>query len=72
MSRSFHCVTLLINVFSADPLLVKSLVPLKKKQFLGSVLVFEQRTKHRQLNTQINNDLSVNLPENDTLFFALF
>ena len=35
------CVTLLIKAFYAD-LLLKSLVPLEKKQFLRSVLVFEQ------------------------------
>ena len=51
----FLCVTLLINVFSSDPLLVKSLTPLKK-QFLGPVLVFVQRIKQRQLNAQINNN----------------
>ena len=32
-------------VFSADPLLLQNPVPLERKQLLGSVLVFEQRTK---------------------------
>ena len=45
----FLCVTLLINLFSSDSLLLKSLVPSEKKQFLGPVLVFEQRIKQRQL-----------------------
>ena len=45
-----------IEMFSADPILLKSSLPLEKKQLLGSVLVFEQRTKQRQLNAQINND----------------
>ena len=44
------------NYFSADPLFLKSPIPLKEKQFIESVLVFEQRTKQRQLNAQINND----------------
>ena len=44
------------NAFSADPLLLKSIVLLEKKQFLGSVLVFEQKTEQRQLNAQINNN----------------
>ena len=37
----FLCITLPINVFSSDRLLLKSLVPLKK-QFLGSFLVFDK------------------------------
>ena len=52
----FLCVTLLINVCSFDPLLLKSLVLLEKKQLLGPVLVSEQRIKQRQLNAQINNN----------------
>ena len=39
----FLCVTLPTEVFSADSALLKSLLPLEKKQLLGSVLVFEQR-----------------------------
>ena len=35
---------------SADPLLLKSPVLRERKQFLASVLVFEQKTKQRQLN----------------------
>ena len=46
----FLCVTLPINVFFADSLLLKSLPPLDKKQLSGSVLVFEQRNKQIQLN----------------------
>ena len=38
----FLCVTSPINVFSADPLLLKSLLPLEKKQLQGYVLVFEK------------------------------
>ena len=37
----FLCITFPIKVFSAGPLLLKSHVPLEKKQLLGSVLVFE-------------------------------
>ena len=47
----FLCVT-----FSSDPVLLKSLILLEKKQFLGIVLVFEQRIKQGQLNAQINNN----------------
>ena len=54
--RGFLCLTLIIDAFSADPHLLESPVPLEKKQFLGSFLVFEQRTKQRQLNAQINNN----------------
>ena len=35
---------------SVDPLLLKSPVSLRKEHFLGSVLVFEQRTKQKQLD----------------------
>ena len=42
-------------IFSSDPLLLKSLVPLEKKRYVGTVLVFEQRIKQRQLNAQIND-----------------
>ena len=52
----FLCVTLLINAFSADPLLLKSLVPLEKKQFLRSVLVLKHKKKQRQLNAETNNN----------------
>ena len=54
----FLYVTLPINLFSADPLLLESPLPLGKKQLLISVdvLVFEQGTKQTQLNAEINND----------------
>ena len=35
---------------------VKKPHTLRKNQFLGPVLVFEQRIKQRQLNVQINNN----------------
>ena len=47
----FLYVTLLINVYSADPLPLKSPEPLEKKQFLGLVLVFEQRQNKDNLGS---------------------
>ena len=68
----FLCTILLISVFSTDRLLLVRPVPYEKRQFLGSVLVFEQRTKQRQFNGQINNDscrhISVIFSGIDTLF----
>ena len=53
----FLCLTLLINVSSVDPLLLKKpCTPGKKEAAVGSVLVFEQRTKQRQINAKMNND----------------
>ena len=51
----FLCETLTITVFSADPLLLKSSLPLEKKQFLGCVFSFEQRTRQIPLYAQIEN-----------------
>ena len=44
-----------INIFLLTLSPKKSQSP-RKEAILGSVLVFEQRTKQRQLNAQINND----------------
>ena len=52
----FLCVTLLINVFTSYPLVLKRPELLEKKQVLASVLVFEHIPKQRQLIAQINND----------------
>ena len=48
--------TLLINVFSAGPLVLEIPVPLEEKEFEGPVLVYEHITKQRQLDAQMNND----------------
>ena len=45
----FLCVTLPINAFPVDPLLLKRPVPLGKKYFLGSVLVFPWSTEGLEL-----------------------
>ena len=45
----------------ADPFLLLGLVLLEMKQFLGSVLIFEQRTKQKQLNAQIDNGILCDL-----------
>ena len=43
-------------MFSADLLLIKKPCTSRKKTAVRSVLVFEQRTKQRQLNAQMNID----------------
>ena len=56
ITLEFSLPCFLINVFSADPLLSRSPLTPEKEQFLWSVLVFEQKTKQRQLNAQINKN----------------
>ena len=63
-------------MFFAGPLHLKSSVLLEKKQFLEPVLVFEQRTKQRQLKFSGKSRIRVDIPlvwsEIDTLFLPFF
>ena len=60
-----------LNVFSADPLLLKSPIPLEMKQFLVSVLVFEQIINNDSVQTY-HSDLAWNWYPDFHPFFKIF